>query len=110
MDLVGRYLAVAHHPLFGLQAFRGVAIYDTGPDPYHPILINAISMSPCGLESSQLDPEAESGRPYVYCNLHCLADPAVFIANILTGQWTRDQLPECARSGRIAIGRLRLCR
>jgi len=86
VDLVGRYLAVSHHPNFGLQAFRGVAIYDTQPDPFHPTLIHTITMSTCGLESAQLDPEVESGRPYVYCNSHCLFDPAVYIANILTGQ------------------------
>jgi len=86
VDLVGRYLAVSHHPNFGLQAFRGVAIYDTQPDPFHPTLLHAITMSTCGLESAQLDPEVGSGRPYVYCNSHCLFDPAVYIANILTGQ------------------------
>ncbi|HEU5311729.1 MAG TPA: hypothetical protein VFV24_09780, partial [Candidatus Eisenbacteria bacterium] len=46
VDLVGRYLAVTHHPLFGLQAFKGVAIYDTQPDPYHPTLISLIA-TPC---------------------------------------------------------------
>ena len=84
VDLVGRYLAVAHNPLFGPQAFRGVAIYDIQPDPYHPTLISLIA-TPNGLESAQLDPEVESGRPYVYGNSHFINNN-VNIGNILTGQ------------------------
>src|SRR5687767_6428163 len=85
VDLVGRYLLVSYHPEFGRQAFRGVSVYDISADPYHPVHLRDISLSACGLESSQLDPEAESGRPYAYCNAHCLVDPRVFIVNILTG-------------------------
>jgi hypothetical protein len=85
VDLVGRYLLVSYHPAFGLAAFAGVSVYDISGDPYHPTHLRDIPMSSCGLESSQLDPEVESGRPYAYCNSHCLFDPAVYIANILTG-------------------------
>jgi hypothetical protein len=85
VDLVGRYLLVSFHPNFGLQAFKGVTVYDTSVDPYHPVLISTIPFSNCGLESAQLDPEADAGRPYAYCNAHCLFDPRVFIVNILTG-------------------------
>jgi len=85
VDLVGRFLLVSYHPAFGRAAFRGVSVYDISADPYHPTHLRDIPVSACGLESSQLDPEAESGRPYAYCNAHCLVDPRVFIVNILTG-------------------------
>ena len=86
VDLVGRYLAVSHHGQFGRQVFRGVAIYDTQPDPYHPTLVSTIPINTCGIESAQLDPEAGSGRPYVYANSHCFGANNVYIGNILTGQ------------------------
>lgn len=85
VDLVGRYLLVSYRPAFGLAAFKGVSVYDISGDPYHPIHLRDIPFSDCGLESSQLDPEVETGRPYAYCNAHCLLDPRVFVVNILTG-------------------------
>jgi hypothetical protein len=86
VDLVGRYLLVSHHPIFGRDAFAGVSVYDTSADPYHPVLLRRIRFSACGLENSILDPEVESGRPYAYCSAFCLSDPRVFVVNILTGE------------------------
>jgi hypothetical protein len=82
LDLVGRYLAVSHQAWSANGAFTGVSIYDTQPDPYHPVLLRHIAV-PGGVHTVQLDPEAESGRPYAYANSeHNLK---MTIVNILTG-------------------------
>lgn len=86
VDLVGRYLLVAHHKEFGPGAFAGVSVYDISADPFHPTLLRRISVgTTCGLESAELDPEVESGRPYAYCNAHCIVDGGMYVVNILTG-------------------------
>jgi hypothetical protein len=82
LDLVGRYLAVSHQAWSAEGAFTGVSIYDTGPDPYHPVLLRHIAV-PGGVHTVQLDPEVGSGRPYAYANSeHNLK---VTIVDILTG-------------------------
>jgi hypothetical protein len=87
VDLVGRYLLVAHHQELGLNAFVGVSVYDISADPFHPTLLRRIPIpSGCGLESAELDPEVESGRPYAYCNSHCFVDGGMYTVNILTGE------------------------
>ncbi|HYJ33727.1 MAG TPA: hypothetical protein VE326_10955 [Candidatus Binatia bacterium] len=87
VDLVGRYLLVAHHQEFGRNAFAGVSVYDISADPFHPTLLRRIAVpASCGLESAELDPEVESGRPYAYCNAHCIVDGGMYTVNILTGQ------------------------
>lgn len=87
VDLVGRYLLVAHHQEFGLNAFTGISVYDILADPFHPTLLRRIAVpAPCGLESAELDPEVENGRPYAYCNAHCIVNGGMYTVNILTGQ------------------------
>jgi hypothetical protein len=94
VDLVGRYLLVAHHQDLGRDAFVGVSVYDISTDPFHPTLLRRISIpAGCGLESAELDPEAESGRPYAYCNAHCFINGGVYIANILTGEVLGEYAP-----------------
>ena len=86
VDLRGRYLLVAHHQALGIGAFAGVSVYDTSPDPFHPTLLRRIAVpASCGLESAELDPEVESGRPYAYCNSHCIVNGGMYTVNILTG-------------------------
>jgi hypothetical protein len=85
VDLRGRYLLVAHHKEFGLSAFSGVSVYDIAADPFHPTFLRRIAIVSCGLESAELDPEVESGRPYAYCNSHCYTNGGVYVVNILTG-------------------------
>ena len=82
LDLVGRYLAVSHQPWSSDAAFTGISVYDTQPDPYHPILLRRITSA--GVHTVQLDPEVESGRPYAYLNSEF--DLKVTIVNILTGE------------------------
>ena len=85
VHLVGRYLLVAHHNDL-LAGFHGVSVFDTSPDPFHPVLLRRIAIAAtCGLESAELDPEVESGRPYAYLNSHCFIGGGVYIVNILTG-------------------------
>ena len=87
VTLVGRYLLVSHHQALGRNAFVGVSLYDTSVDPFHPVLLRRIPVpSGCGLESSELDPEVESGRPYAYCNAHCIINGGLYTVNILTGE------------------------
>jgi hypothetical protein len=87
VDLVGRYLLVAHHQEFGRNAFTGVSVYDTSVDPFHPTLLRRIPVpGNCGLESAELDPEVESGRPYAYCNAHCITNGGMYAVDILTGE------------------------
>ena len=87
VDLVGRYLLVAHHQALGLNAFVGVSVYDISADPFHPTLLRRIPVpASCGLESAELDPEVESGRPYAYCNAHCFINGGMYTVNILTGE------------------------
>jgi hypothetical protein len=85
LDLVGRYLAVSHQWWSGEDAFAGISIYDTGPDPYHPTLLRHIPIpGPYGTHTVQLDPEVEHGRPYAYAN-GMSGNHVVTIVNILTG-------------------------
>lgn len=84
VDLVGRYLLISYFPTFGLQAFRGLEVYDISTDPFNPTLLRTIPL--LAFESSQLDPEVESGRPYAYCNRAGLFDAQIVIVNILTGE------------------------
>jgi hypothetical protein len=85
LDLVGRYLAVSHQWWSGENAFAGISIYDTGPDPYHPTLLRHIPIpGPYGTHTVQLDPEVEHGRPYAYAN-GISGNHLVTIVNILTG-------------------------
>lgn len=85
LDLVGRYLAVSHQWWSGEDAFAGISIYDTGPDPYHPTLLRHIPIpGPYGTHTVQLDPEVEHGRPYAYAN-GMSGNHIVTIVNILTG-------------------------
>src|SRR2546425_8997293 len=87
VDLVGSYLLVAHHQELGRNAFVGVSVYDTSVDPFHPTLLRRIPIpASCGLESAELDPEVESGRPYAYCNAHCFINGGMYTVNILTGE------------------------
>lgn len=87
VDLVGRYLLVGHHQELGRTAFVGVSVYDISADPLHPTLLRRIPVpASCGLESAELDREVESGRPYAYCNAHCILDGGVYTVNILTGE------------------------
>ena len=81
LDLVGRYLAVSHQAWGGAGAFTGISVYDTQPDPYHPVLLRRIASA--GVHTVQIDPEAEAGRPYAYLNSE--VDLKVTIVNILTG-------------------------
>jgi len=63
LDLVGRYLLVAHHQE-GSSGFGGVSVWDISSDPFHPVHLRDIVVAPgCGPESAYLDPEVESGRP-----------------------------------------------
>jgi hypothetical protein len=82
LDLVGRYLAVSHQPWSDDGAFGGVSIFDTGPDPLHPVLLRRIAVGG-GVHTVQVDPEAETGRPYAYANSE--HDFMVTIVNIVTG-------------------------
>jgi hypothetical protein len=95
VDRVGRYLLVSHHNDL-LNGFGGVSVWDISGDPFHPAHLRDIEVAPsCGLESAQLDPEVENGRPYAYCNAHCILDGGVYTVNILTGQiLSRFQSPE----------------
>jgi len=87
LDLVGRYLLVAHHQ-DGSTGFGGVSVWDISSDPFHPVHLRDIVVAPgCGPESAYLDPEVESGRPYAYVNVHCFGpDQGMHTVNILTGQ------------------------
>jgi hypothetical protein len=86
VDLVGRYLLVAHHNDLR-NGFSGVSVYDISADPFHPTLLRRIAVpASCGLESAELDPEVETGRPYAYCNAHCIVNGGMYTVNILTGQ------------------------
>jgi hypothetical protein len=80
VDVQGHYLAVSHQSFEG--GFSGVSIYDIGTDPLHPVLYNRIESAP--VHTTQLDPEVDSGRPYVYMN-GAESDLVVTIANIDTG-------------------------
>jgi len=82
LDLVGRYLAVSHQAWSSDDAFTGISVYDTGLDPYQPVLLRRIASA--GVHTVQLDPEVESGRPYAYLNSE--EDLMVTIVNILTGE------------------------
>jgi hypothetical protein len=85
LDLVGRYLAVSHQAWSADGAFAGISIYDTLPDPYHPVLLRHIPIpGPFGIHTVQIDPEVESGRPYAYAN-GFEGNTRVAIVNILTG-------------------------
>ncbi len=81
LDLVGHYLAVSHQAWGGEGAFTGISVYDTQPDPYHPILLRRIAAA--GVHTVQIDPEVASMRPYAYLNSE--DDLKVTIVNILTG-------------------------
>src|SRR5712691_7716995 len=83
LDLVGRYLAVSHQPWTD-GGFSGISIYDTQADPYPPTLLRRVAL-PDGIHTVQLDPEAESGRPYSYSIDGAAGTEKVFIVNILTG-------------------------
>jgi hypothetical protein len=80
VDVQGHYLAVSHQSFEG--GFSGVSIYDIGTDPFHPALYNRIESAP--VHTAQLDPEVDSGRPYVYMN-GAESDLLVTIADIDTG-------------------------
>lgn len=82
LDLVGRYLAVSHQPWSDGSAFGGISVYDTLEDPLDPVLVRHIAVGG-GVHTVQLDPEAETGRPYAYANSE--HDYKVTIVNILTG-------------------------
>lgn len=85
LDLVGRYLAVSHQVWSADDAFAGISIYDTQPDPYHPTLLRHVAIpGPFGIHTVQIDPEAEAGRPYAYAN-GMEGNTVVTIVNILTG-------------------------
>jgi len=87
VDLVGRYLLVVHHQELGRTSFAGVSVYDISANPFHPTLLRRIPVpGDCGLESAELDPEVESGRPYAYCNAHCIINGGMYTVNILTGE------------------------
>jgi hypothetical protein len=83
LDRVGRYLAVSHQAWSGRGAFEGISIYDIDADPYHPVLVRRIAI-PGGVHTVQLDPEAESGRPFAYAN--SAGNWKVTIADISSGQ------------------------
>lgn len=86
LDLVGRYLAVSHQDLsFTIPptGFEGISIYDTEPDPRHPVFLRRIAV-PGGVHTVQLDPEVEHGRPYAYTNSE--GNYMMTIVNILTGE------------------------
>ncbi|MEO5704560.1 MAG: hypothetical protein ABIZ52_05540, partial [Candidatus Limnocylindrales bacterium] len=80
VDVQGHYLAVSHQSFEG--GFNGVSIYDIGLTPHHPTLYQRIGSAP--VHTAQLDPEVDSGRPYVYMN-GAESDRKVTIANIDTG-------------------------
>src|SRR6266513_5663824 len=83
LDLVGRYLAVSHQPWTD-GGFSGISIYDTAADPYHPTQLRRVAL-PSGIHTAQLDPEAQSGRPYAYANAFEFGTEAVFVVNFQTG-------------------------
>lgn len=80
VDVQGHFLAVSHQSFEG--GFSGVSIYDIGPDPHHPTLYQRIASEP--VHTAQLDPEVDSGRPYIYMN-GAESDLKVTIADIDTG-------------------------
>jgi hypothetical protein len=82
LDRVGRYLAVSHQYWSPGGGFEGISVYDIDTDPYHPALLRRIAI-PGGVHTVQLDPEADSGRPYAYANSE--GNLKVTIVNILTG-------------------------
>ena len=84
LDLVGRYLAVAHQPWSDEHAFAGISIYDTGANPYQPTLVRRVAL-PGGIHTVQLDPEIEGGRPYAYASAFEFGSTQVFVVDILTG-------------------------
>jgi hypothetical protein len=81
LDVVGNRLAVSHQR-FRIGAFEGISVYDTGPDPYHPVLLRRIEI-PGGVHTVQLDPEIASGRPYAYANSE--GNFKMTIVNVETG-------------------------
>jgi len=85
LDLVGRFLAVSHQDLTFTDppiGFEGISVYDTGPDPFHPVLLRRIEI-PGGVHTVQIDPEVENGRPYAYCN--SAGNWKMTVVDILTG-------------------------
>ncbi len=84
LDLVGRYLAVSHQDFtFTGHGFEGISVYDTGADPHHPVLLRRIPV-PGGVHTVQIDPEAESGRPYAYAN--SAGNFMMTVVNLETGE------------------------
>src|SRR5262249_50638128 len=82
LDAVGNRLAVSHQRLCRGAAFEGISIYDTGADPYPPVLLRRIAI-PGGVHTVQLDPEIANGRPYAYANSE--GSWRMWIVNIDTG-------------------------
>jgi len=100
LDVVGRYLAVSHQVWSADDAFAGISVYDTQPDPYHPTLLRHIAIpGPFGTHTVQLDPEVEAGRPYAYAN-GIEGNTIVTIVNIFTGAivgtYASPEPPGCA--------------